>query len=294
MPSDADAVMSHLTSESALTDSGGSGTVRRVWMYLALAFGISWGAFALRRATSLDPVFDEALRLIVKFGPSLAGIVVAMVYGGFAGLEDLVRRLRIPLRYPGWMAMAFGLPIVILLVALPLRAATGGPILPFKSIPVWEGVALFGSLLATRFFLGGGLGEELGWRGVMLPALQRRVGALSASLIIGVAHGAWHLPAYGPGVLFLTLFTVSGAVLFTWMYNNTEGNLFLPALMHATANASLPFVERLVPAIDGELAFPALVFLLWGAVALFVVWRLGREGLEPQVPRGPRERKPAR
>jgi hypothetical protein len=65
------------------------------------------------------------------------------------------------------------------------------------------------------------------------------------------------------------------------MYNNTEGNLFLPALMHATANASLPFLEQIVPVIDGELFFPMLVFLLWAAVASLVVWRLGPNGLGP-------------
>ncbi len=264
--------------------SGDSRAAQRVSIYLALAFGISWGAFAIRRAMSWDPVIDEALRLVVKFGPSLAGIFTAAAYGGVGGLMDLTRRLKLPVRHPGWAAMALGLPIVILLVALAVRAGIGGSIRPFNLIPVAEGVVIFASLLATRFFLGGGLGEELGWRGVMLPALQPRVGALQASLIIGVAHGLWHLPAYGPGVLLLTLYTVSGSILFTWMYNNTEGNLFLPALMHATANASLAFVERIVPAIDGELTYPVLVLLLWGTVALLVVSRLGRGGFEPGAP----------
>lgn len=268
-----------------MTDPGphhtGPGASRKAWTFLLLAFGISWGAYALRRLGSWDPGIDEALGLAVKFGPSLAGLGVAAAYGGATGVWELVRRLRFPFRHPRWIAFAFGLPIVILLTALPFRALMGGSIRPLDLLPFAEGSLVFGSLLANRFFLGGGLGEELGWRGVMLPALQSRVGALQASLIIGVAHGAWHLPAYGPAVLFLTLFTVSGSILFTWMYNNTEGNLFLPALMHATANASLPFMEQLVPAIDGEILFPMLVFLLWAVAASLVVWRLGPSGLGP-------------
>jgi membrane protease YdiL (CAAX protease family) len=181
----------------------------------------------------------------------------------------------VPVRRPAWVTLAFLLPILILLAALPIRAAIGGSIRPFDLPAAGEGIVVFGSLLATRFLLGGGLGEELGWRGVMLPVLQTRMGALQASLIIGLAHGAWHLPAYGPGVLFLMLFTVSGSILFTWMYNNTGGNLFLPALMHATANASLPFVLQLVPAVDGEIVFPLVVFSLWAGVAWFVASRLG-------------------
>ncbi len=284
-PRKADLSMSDVAPGPASSDPDESRASWKVWTYLALAFGISWGAFAVRRTASWDPGLDEVLRLTVKFGPSLAGILVAAAYGGAGGVLDLLRRLRVPARHPGWAAMAFGLPIVILLAALALRAVIGGSIRPFNLIPIGEGILVFGSLLATRFFLGGGLGEELGWRGVMLPALQRRVGALHASLIIGFAHGAWHLPAYGLGVLFLTLFTVSGSILFTWMYNNTEGNLFLPALMHATANASLPFVEQIVPLVDGELGFPLLVVLLWAAVAFFVVSRLGTAGLEPEAAR---------
>lgn len=250
---------------------------RRVWAFLAIAFGISWGAYTARRFGSWDPTVDEALRLIVKIGPSLAGIIVALVYGGATGFVDLVRRLTPPLRYPSWVIGALTLPIGILIVALPLRSVLGGPLQPFARLAIGEGVAVFGTLLATRFFLGGGLGEELGWRGIMLPALQERMTPLNASLLIGLAHGAWHLPAYGPGVLFLTLFTVAGSIVFTWMYNNTEGNLFLPALMHATANASLPFMERIVPAVDGEIAYPLLVFSIWGLVAWLLVPRLRDE-----------------
>jgi membrane protease YdiL (CAAX protease family) len=121
----------------------------------------------------------------------------------------------------------------------------------------------------------------------MLPALQRRMNALDASIVIGLFHGAWHLPAYGVGAVLLTLFTVSGAVVFTWMYNRTGGNLFLPALMHATANASLPFLETLVPAIDRELLFPLLVFGVWVAIAGMIVWRVGRDGLDPRSETAP-------
>ncbi len=105
------------------------------------------------------------------------------------------------------------------------------------------------------------------------------MGAWRASLIVGVAHGIWHLPAYGPGVLFLMLFTISGSIIFTWMYNQTEANLFLPALMHATANASLPFLEELVPAIDDEILFPMLVFGVWATVAGLLVRKVGKDGL---------------
>jgi membrane protease YdiL (CAAX protease family) len=40
----------------------------------------------------------------------------------------------------------------------------------------------------------GGIGEEIGWRGYMLPHLLK-LGATPALLISGFAHGLFHLPA---------------------------------------------------------------------------------------------------
>jgi uncharacterized protein len=44
----------------------------------------------------------------------------------------------------------------------------------------------------VRFFIGGGLGEELGWRGFMLPALQKRWCSIQSSILVGIAWGVWY------------------------------------------------------------------------------------------------------
>jgi membrane protease YdiL (CAAX protease family) len=261
-----------------------------VWFFLATAFAISWGAFFLRQATQWPGAVDEALRLITKFGPSLAGLAAAMLVSGIAGVRDILRRLlKVPVGL-AWFTLALALPMVILLCCLVIRSALGGDVWRTSGLTVASGAGLYLALLATRFFAGGGLGEELGWRGFMLPHLQARLSPLHASIVIGLFHGAWHLPAYGVATLFLTVFTVSGAIIFTWMYNRTDGNLLLPALMHASANASLPFLEALFPAIDGELAFPLLVFALWAVLAVFLVRRMGPSGITAVEAEGARSK----
>ncbi|MGB4118105.1 MAG: CPBP family intramembrane glutamic endopeptidase [Polaromonas sp.] len=46
------------------------------------------------------------------------------------------------------------------------------------------------------FMVGDPLGEELGWRGFALPAMQARLGWRAASLVLGAVWGVWYLPLF--------------------------------------------------------------------------------------------------
>jgi len=98
--------------------------------------------------------------------------------------------------------------------------------------------------------VGSGVGEELGWRGFALPRLQASRSAFAAGLLLGVLWGLWHLPlqvarglpltAAGLAQLASFLLLVAGwSVLFTWVYNNTKGSLFLMILFHAVADIAV-------------------------------------------------------
>lgn len=84
-------------------------------------------------------------------------------------------------------------------------------------------------------------GEEMGWRGYVLPHLQSKHNALTASLILGVIWAFWHVPKYvthfnvvvfGWAVIHFLAF----AVIQTWLYNNTKGSLLIVAVCHAMSN----------------------------------------------------------
>jgi Type II CAAX prenyl endopeptidase Rce1-like len=95
--------------------------------------------------------------------------------------------------------------------------------------------------------------EELGWRGVALPLLQRRLAPLWASLILGVFWRLWHLPSfflsgtrqsswslapYILGVLALP-------VILTPTFNAASGSLIIAVLFHfQTKGPSGPALNR--------------------------------------------------
>lgn len=116
------------------------------------------------------------------------------------------------------------------------------------------GAALDGGLASRRlpegligamlFMLMLGPVEESGWRGLMLPLLQRRMAPLRAGLLVGVVWGVWHLPAFFLGgtvqssrafmPFFLGLAALS--LILTALSNDSRGSLLLPALPHFQAS----------------------------------------------------------
>ena len=53
---------------------------------------------------------------------------------------------------------------------------------------------LFAVLLAPAINMFPALGEEVGWRGYMMPRLKERFGLLNGRLLGGVVWGIWHWP----------------------------------------------------------------------------------------------------
>ena len=53
---------------------------------------------------------------------------------------------------------------------------------------------LFAVLLAPAINMFPALGEEVGWRGYMMPRLKERFGLLNGRLLGGAVWGVWHWP----------------------------------------------------------------------------------------------------
>jgi membrane protease YdiL (CAAX protease family) len=90
------------------------------------------------------------------------------------------------------------------------------------------------------------LGEEIGWRGFLVPELFRTMGFTSTALISGVVWACWHYPiliwgdynagtATWYGLTCFTVLVVAISVVFAWM-RLKSGSLWVGALLHASHN----------------------------------------------------------
>lgn len=92
------------------------------------------------------------------------------------------------------------------------------------------------------------LGEEIGWRGLLVPELSKRTGFTQTALISGAIWGVWHTPGIlfvdyqNPGVpiwyslmCFLVL-VIAVSFVFAWM-RLRSGSLWTGVILHASHNA---------------------------------------------------------
>ena len=213
--------------------------------YFALAFAFTWALWvpAALEARGLISSLPIPATFLGALGPMVAAMVVTAQEGGRAGLRDLLGRVVRWRVAPIWYAVAILGPFVLTLAAIALHVALGGqppsPGLLVGALPTLLLVVVYMMITVA-------LGEEVGWRGYALPALQARYSALVASLILGVLWALWHLPVFFnpdthysnlPFLLFLA-YMVAFAVLITWVFNSAGGSVLIAIFFHAVMNAS--------------------------------------------------------
>ncbi|TKR33961.1 CPBP family intramembrane metalloprotease [Luteimonas gilva] len=205
--------------------------------------------------------------------PGAAALIACLVVqrnlrdlGWSPGTGYLLPALLIPL---GCMGLVYG-------IAWLGNSGSFDPVGATYLYPKWLYVV---SLTAFYAF-----GEEIGWRGLLVPQLARRMSAAKAALWSGALWAVWHYPVFfkydlgGPplayGMTMFTIMVVGSAFFLAWM-RLRSGSVWPAVVFHSAHNLAVTWFDAstipapLTPYLVSEtgiglaLAYPAAAFWLW-------------------------------
>lgn len=241
--------------------------------FLVIAFGLAWGIIALYilLPEQMAGLFGEIsgqhpLFYLATYAPAIAALAIVVYKTRWEGTRRFLGRLLLWRAPMAWYAfLLLGIPLLFYAGAL-WKGLSPAELVPVSSVG--------GYLVALLLFAVKGPVEEIGWRGLALPLLQRKMSPLWAGLVLGVIWGVWHLPAFllsgtpQSGWSFTDFFvgTVALSLIATALFNVSRGSILLPALFH------LQVINPLWPDAQPYDTIPFVV------AALVVVW-LNRDSM---------------
>jgi uncharacterized protein len=268
---------------------------KKIIIFLAITFAISIIFYSLIISNGSLQAGGGIYVLFLMWTPGLAGIITQLVF------EHSLKGL-------GWkpgkfkyLAMAYLIPLIYCLAVYVPTWATGlGSIPSVKFVDQinqsYPGLSSAMGILFYSFLMGtvglvisllSALGEEIGWRGLLVPELAKLMPFSMIGLVSGGIWALWHMPLilfadYNlPGVpkwyaaLMFLILVIGISYIFAWL-RLRSGSLWTAAILHASHNIFVQAVftpltrqNAITPYIIDEfgcglaLAAVILAFLFW-------------------------------
>jgi membrane protease YdiL (CAAX protease family) len=170
-------------------------------------------------------------------------VLAAGIVGGRSQLRELGSRLtRVRVGWRWYAVVIFG-PALAGGLVTGLSVMLGSRWIDVRPVAFGDGIVAV-AVFFVVVSLTDGLGEEVGWRGYALPRLLERLPAVRATLLLGVVWAAWHLPLFwtdgapleGSPIWALFLRLPAAAIIFTWVFQHTQGSTVIAVLLHGAMN----------------------------------------------------------
>lgn len=277
--------------------------IKRLWVYLAVAFGTTWIIFLAYILSGNVWAADgeiSGMDQLVSLGmlcPALAMLLTRYATGeGFAVTAEGSMLLGISFKNKKWIyfVIAFFLPWIymelgnaLILLISPNAFDPHNPELlgiegRERAIVYIQPIAAIVSGAAASF---AALGEEAGWRGYMMPKMIKLWGVRKAVVIGGIIWGIWHWPLtcvghnFGTGyfgypftgMVGMCIMCVFMGGILTFL-TRRSGSIWPAAILHAINNGS-PSVLQFFINTDktGGWRSDSVVLFLIGMLPMMVI-----------------------
>lgn len=205
--------------------------------------------------TQIDAYFPYMLMILLS-GPLVSGILLKILFDDFNGLGEIFKNL-IQFKFAfKWYFFALLLTPLVVSVLLGILSLYSDQYLP-EILNADNKLEIQIQGLMIGIF--GGLVEELGWTGFLIPKLIKKNKIFITGLLVGLFWGIWHIPmiywASGdmngtfsmdlflpPFIFYLAVLPVY-RIFMIWVYSQTS-SLLLAILTHASLIFSTLFVLK--------------------------------------------------
>ena len=260
--------------------------MKKITTFLVLTFALSLPFYIVAAGT------DE-LPLLILIAPGLAALITRLIYQ--RNVRDLGWKLMKTDAQPQWwqwqnsryLGLSYALPIVVGILVYGLTWTVVPGSLLTEGGASGAAVAFVSAVTVGILFLAAlSIGEEVAWRGFLLPELTKVSNFPIAAIISGLIWAAWHYPLifFAPGLFdfsalhwyytapMFTLSLVAVSVVLGWLRLKT-GSVWPAVIAHGSHNSfTLSFLNDLTsqtgnaPYVASEVGIGLLV--AWVIVAL--------------------------
>ncbi|MBK5471755.1 CPBP family intramembrane metalloprotease [Bacillus sp. TH19] len=234
--------------------------VIRTFIFTWVLWGLLISLIKLNITTFGTPL---AMILFVFGGimPAIVAISLKKKYGSKEEFRVFIKNIVNPRHHFVWYVLI----VVLAFISCYLPTIFGGATM---QKPLYVALLSFPTMI-----VGGGL-EEIGWRGFLQPALQKKKSAFFSTVIVSVIWAIWHWPLWFiPGTnqtqrdfIAFIITTIAVSFLLTTIFNATK-SIFMCLIFHALLNS---FWSVYVPNDKVLPAFPTFIF----GIFVFIVYKV--------------------
>ena len=258
---------------------------RQVVLFVILTFALSalfdYPIFRPQPLADLGGIYLAA----VMWCPGIAAIIVLLLS------RSKIASLGLKIGNPPYYLLALLLPIAYSLLPYSIVWLSGLGAVDHTFSPDLASLLLIAFPTACLRTLG----EEIGWRGLLVPKLRTFCGIGTVYVVSGIIWAAWHYPAIfigdyysGDHALYATVcFTVGImgiAVVSAWL-RLMSGSIWPVMVLHATHNV---FVQRVLDPLTLDTGSTEMIVGEFGAVYVVIgilvgviFWRMSSRLPEP-------------
>ncbi len=272
----------------------------KITIFLITSFAVAYAIdFSLILLTD-SGLFASAyqLTLMVRMFAPLLGVIISLLITDESVIKGLRNYgLRIGKEFLKWFFAALTIPLVILvlgaLYALLLGLPVKNPAEALIEQMYLQGginpmilltfIILFSLVAGATINAILAFGEEIGWRGLLLDELSRKMSRTEAILMIGVIWAAWHFPLiilfgynYPENRLLGLLLYMVICIIWSWILailRTKSLSIIHPSVMHGTINSLGGLMLITVP-VDRVIGIPVGLLSIMASATILAILSL--------------------